>query len=114
MSERIETPFRPRRLGHANLFVGDYERAAEYYRDVAGFHEVYRQPDVKASFVSNGNTYHDVGLTDIEAPYAAKGQRPGLYHFAFELASEAELVQGYRGAVDAGVKFVATKDHDVA
>jgi catechol 2,3-dioxygenase len=81
---------------------------------VAGFQEVYRQPDVMASFVSNGNTYHDVGLTDVQAPYAAKGQGPGLYHYAFELANEVQLVQGYKRAVDAGVKFVATKDHDVA
>ena len=26
----MENYWRPRRLGHANLFIGDYERAAEY------------------------------------------------------------------------------------
>jgi len=110
----LQAPFRPRRLGHANLFVSSYERASDYYRRVAGLEEVYRQPDVKASFVSNGNTYHDLGLTDVKAPYAAKGQGPGLYHYAFELVNEVELVKGYRRALEAGVKFVATKDHDVA
>jgi catechol 2,3-dioxygenase len=106
--------FRPRRLGHANLFVADYLRAGEYYRSVAGLEEVYTQPDNRASFLSNGNTYHDVGLTDVTAPYAIAGQRPGLYHHAFEVATEAELVAGYTRAVNAGVKFSATKDHDVA
>src|SRR5262245_29888845 len=48
--------FRPRRLGHANLFVSDYERASEFYQSVVGFEEVYRQPDNRASFLSNGNT----------------------------------------------------------
>ncbi len=55
--------WRPRRLGHANIFIGSYERAADYYHDVVGFREVYRQPNNMAAFMSNGNTYHDLGLT---------------------------------------------------
>jgi catechol 2,3-dioxygenase len=106
--------FQPRRLGHANLFVGDYERATDYYRDIAGFQEVYRQPDNKASFVSNGNTYHDLGLTDIHSKYAPQGQDTGLFHYAFEVETEADLVEGYRRAVEAGVQFRSTEDHDVA
>ena len=39
---------RPRRLAHANLFVSDYEKAADFYSRVAGFEEVYRQPDNRA------------------------------------------------------------------
>ncbi len=111
----MKTDFwQPRRLGHANLFIGDYERAADYYRDVAGFQEVYRQPDNMATFVSNGNTYHDLGLTDLRSRYAAKGQPAGLWHYAFEVETEVDLVAGYRRAVEAGVKFAFTDDHDVA
>lgn len=106
--------FRPRRLGHANLFIGNYERAAEYYVNVVGFREVYRQPDNMASFVSNGNTYHDLGLTDIHSKYASKGQKPGLWHLAFELETEVDLVAGYRRAIASGVKFDLLQDHDVA
>lgn len=106
--------FSPRRLGHANLFVGDYVRASAFYQSVVGFREVYRQPDNMASFVSNGNTYHDLGLTDIRSGYAAKDQKPGLWHFAFELETEVELVGGYRRALAGGVKFAFMQDHDVA
>lgn len=106
--------FQPRRLGHVNLFVSSYERAAEFYQDIVGLEEVYRQPDNRASFVSNGNTYHDLGLTDVTSHYAQKGQQPGLNHIAFELENEVDLVKGYRLAVDAGVKFMSTQDHDVA
>ena len=106
--------FHPRRLGHANLFVSDYERAFEFYNKVAGFHEVYRQPDNQASFVSNGNTYHDLGLTDIRSHYGTKDQKPGLWHVAFEMETEAELVEAYRSAIGAGVKFAFTMDHDAA
>ena len=67
----------PRRLGHANIFIGSYERAADYYRDIVGFTEVYRQPNNMAAFMSNGNTYHDLGLTDIHSRYCKPGQKPG-------------------------------------
>jgi catechol 2,3-dioxygenase len=106
--------FRPRRLGHANLFVSDYERASEFYQSVVGFEEVYRQPDNQASFLSNGNTYHDLGLTDIRSKYAAKDQKPGMWHLAFELETEADLVAGYDSAKNAGVEFAFVMDHDVA
>ena len=113
-SSRSTRYFAPRRLGHANLFVSDYERAFEFYNRVVGFHEVYRQPDNMASFVSNGCTYHDLALTDVRSPYAAKDQRPGMWHFAFEMENEAELVSGYDRATAAGVKFAFTMDHDAA
>jgi catechol 2,3-dioxygenase len=106
--------FRPRRLGHANLFVSDYERASQFYQSVVGFEEVYRQPDNRASFLSNGNTYHDLGLTDVHSKYAATDQKPGMWHPAFELETEADLVEGYNRAKTAGVEFAFVMDHDVA
>jgi catechol 2,3-dioxygenase len=106
--------FRPRRLGHANLFVSDYEKAADFYQRVVGFEEVYRQPDNRASFLSNGNTYHDLALTDTRSKYAVDGQKPGLWHLAFELENEQALVEGYNRARDAGVEFSFVMDHDVA
>lgn len=106
--------FNPRRLGHVNLYVSDYEQAADFYRGVAGFNEAYRQPDNLASFVSNGNTYHDFGLTGVASKYAKPGQKPGLFHIALEVETEAELVESYNRAVKAGLNFRSTVDHDVA
>jgi catechol 2,3-dioxygenase len=106
--------FRPRRLGHANVFVSNYEAMFEYYHSVVGFEEVYRQPDNRASFISNGNTYHDFALTDVTSKYARPNQKPGLMHIAFELENEVELVEGYRRAAAADVKFLMMHDHDVA
>ncbi len=106
--------WRPRRFGHANMFIGSYERAAEYYRDIVGFVEVYRQPNNMAAFMSNGNTYHDLGLTDIHSPYCKPDQKPDLWHLAFEVENEVDLVDGYNRAIEAGIKFEMTEDHDVA
>src|SRR6201989_82247 len=103
-TDNTEKFFAPRRLGHANLFVSNYEQSADFYKSIVGFEEVYRQPNNKASFLSNGNTYHDLALTDVTSPYGAKGQKPGLMHCAFELENEVELVEGYNRSVAAQVK----------
>lgn len=118
MNSTSSTPepqfFTPRRLAHANMFVGDYLKAYDFYRHVLGFSEAYRQPDNLASFLSNGNTYHDLALTDVRSKYASEGQRPGLNHLAFEVKSEAALVESYNKAVAAGFNFFWTANHDVA
>ncbi|MGE1392554.1 VOC family protein [Pseudomonas aeruginosa] len=106
--------FRPRRLAHANLWVGNYERSAAFYHEVGGFQEVYRQPHNAASFLSNGNSYHDFGLTDVTSKYASPGQRPGLFHMTFELETEAEMVAAFERAVADQLAFRSTVDHDVA
>jgi catechol 2,3-dioxygenase len=105
--------FRPRRLGHTNLFVGDYLAAQQFYYKVAGFNEAYRQPDNLASFVSNGNSYHDLTLVDVHSHYNHDHAKPGMNHIAFELETEVDLAAGYQRALAAGYEF-RTADHDVA
>lgn len=105
--------FRPRRLGHTNLFVGDYLAAQQFYYKVAGFNEGYRQPDNLASFLSNGNSYHDLTLVDVKSHYNHDHCGPGMNHIAFELETEVDLADGYRRAKAAGIDFRCA-DHDVA
>lgn len=105
--------FRPRRLGHTNLFVGDYMAAQQFYYKVAGFNEGYRQPDNLASFLSNGNSYHDLTLVDVKSHYNHNNCGPGMNHIAFELENEVDLADGWRRAKAAGIDFRCA-DHDVA
>ncbi|MDA0261426.1 MAG: VOC family protein [Proteobacteria bacterium] len=102
----------PRRLGHANLFVTDWEKSAAFYADVAGLEEVYRRPKVMAAFLSNGNTHHDIAVMGLSGP-AGRGLPPGLNHLGFELEHQAALVAAYKHAAAAGVAAY-TEDHDVA
>ncbi len=105
--------FQPRRLGHTNLFVRDYLATQQFYYNVAGFNEGYRQPDNLASFLGNGNSYHDLTLIDVESHYNHDHCGPGMNHIAFELETEVDLADGYRRAMDAGIEFRCA-DHDVA
>ena len=110
---QVKAPyFRARRLGHANLFVTDVERSLEFYNRVVGLEVVYRKAAMDdlegpavGGFLSNGNTHHDIAV--FRHPDA-----PKLNHLAFELECEADLVEGYRAAVDSGVEF-RVSDHDI-
>ncbi|MBM3542520.1 MAG: dioxygenase [Alphaproteobacteria bacterium] len=104
--------WRPRRFAHANLYVSDLDRSMDFYKTVVGLEEVYRRPAVKAGFLSNGNTHHDIGMVEITSPLCKTG-KAGLNHLAFETDTEADLVDGYRRAVERGHRFPRTVDHDI-
>ena len=109
---QVKAPyFRARRLGHANLFVTDVERSLDFYHRVVGIEEVYRkasptdlQGPAVGGFLSNGNTHHDIAV--FRHPSA-----PALNHLAFELECEADLIEGYRAAADAGTTFRVSDHH---
>lgn len=106
--------FIPRRMGHANLYVYDYERIYDFYNHVIGYNQAYVQPQKRAIFLTNGNTYHDLALME-GLPFDPINQRrSGLNHIAFELETEKDLVDGWRLAIKDGYKFEATINHDAA
>jgi catechol 2,3-dioxygenase len=106
--------YRPRRLGHVNLFVSDFRRSMDFYKAVCGFEETARETTNGGGFLSNGNTHHDIGISDI-AGYARymqgkpnmgppeRGAKPGLNHFGWEMETEADLVAAYKRAMKAGL-----------
>ncbi len=117
--------FAPRRLGHANVFVGDLERSMRFFNRVCGLEEVRREPEIGAGFLSNGNTHHDVGAMQsgggvrvgrgghVQIP-EGRGQQAGLNHIGWEMDSEAALAAAWRRAVDAGIVPHRTVDHQLA
>jgi len=104
--------FRPRRIGHVNFWVNDHEKVAEFYRDIVGVGEAYRRPAIKAIFMTNGNTYHDVAFMDLAGPRGA-GHQVGMHHFSLELESEKALVDGYKECLSRGFNFDFTISADV-
>ena len=91
---RGEPCFRPRRIGHTNIFVGDLDRSMDFYRNVVGIEEAWRRENICAGFVTNGNTHHDVGMVDVVNPQF-HDRRPDLFHVAFELETQVDLKNGY-------------------
>ena len=117
--------FAPRRLGHANLFVGELERSMEFYTQVCGLSEVFREPPIKAGFLSNGSSHHDVALIEVSrrprkagdgSPLVTKGRgaTPGLNHFGWEMENEDLLVEAYQRAQASGLDIHRTANHQVS
>ncbi|HJS74191.1 MAG TPA: VOC family protein [Vicinamibacteria bacterium] len=122
----MNSVFKPRRLGHANLWVFDLKRSEAFYHRTCGLTVEFWEPDLVATFLGTGNTPHDLGMIETtggKARYGRNGllQIPegvggsvGLGHLAWELRNEVELVEGYRRAKAEGVPLDMTVDHQVA
>ncbi len=124
--EAITVPkvgFRPRRLGHVNLWVSDLEKAISFYEAVCGLELVRRERDLLIAFHSNGNTHHDIGIVEIsrgkdrygrdgmlQIP-KTRGLAPGLNHLGWEMENESELVDAYKRAQAAGFPVQRAVDH---
>ncbi len=117
--------FSPRRIGHANLFVGDLERSIEFYRDVCGFELVFREPHLTMGFLSNGNTHHDLGLVQKTQRQLTgrdghvqvvegRGSKPGLNHFGWEMETEQMLVEAFDRARQEKLTIARMSDHQIS
>jgi catechol 2,3-dioxygenase len=54
--------FRPRRLGHVNLYIGKYEPSLHFYREIAGLGDGWTRPAIGGGFLNNGASHHDIGF----------------------------------------------------
>lgn len=125
VQERPLTKFAPRRLAHANIFVADLEKSLTFYSAVCGMTEVFREPGIKAIFLSNGSAHHDVALmaTDnkprtgrdghVQIP-SGRGTQPGLNHLGWEMDNEKVLVDAYKRAMASDLRVHRTTDHGMS
>jgi len=115
--------FKPRRLGHVNLYVGDLNASTDFYTNIAGIELVRREPGIEAVFVSNGNTHHDVALMQCKGGAVRKGRGgyvqassfrgevPGLNHLAWEMHSETVLIEKLKAGTANGLEIKFSADH---
>ena len=121
--ELPEVDFNPQRLGHVNLYVGDLDASTEFYTNIAGIELVRREPTIDAIFLSNGNTHHDVALMqcrggavrkgrdDYVQASSFRGEVPGLNHLAWEMHSEAVLIEKLKAGTANGLEIKFSADH---
>lgn len=118
--------FKPRRLGHVNLYVSDLERSITFYEKVCGIELVRREPEIRGGFHSNGNTHHDIGLIEVSKGIdrrgrdgkvqiaASRGTKVGLNHLGWEMENEADLVTAYKRFRDLGRTALRLSDHIIS
>lgn len=92
-----QEPARNIHLGHVHLKVSELERSIDFYTDVLDF-EVTERVD-RFAFLTLGSHHHDLALQAVGT--GARGRRVvgpavGLYHVAFEVATDDRLTAVYR------------------
>jgi catechol-2,3-dioxygenase len=97
--------FTVKRLNHIVLYVRDAQRSLAFYRDVLGF-GVVEAPSEQALFLrANGSdNHHDLGLfgRGQQAAPPTRGERVGLYHAAWEVATIEDLARAREALLAAG------------
>jgi catechol 2,3-dioxygenase len=118
--------FKPRRFAHINMWVSDIDQSLKFYSETCGIGVQATEPGLKAGFLTNGNTHHDMGLVEItrgrarlgrdgqvQVP-ATMGVKPGLFHIGWEMENEAVLVDAIRRFSAAELPYDSTVDHQVS
>jgi catechol 2,3-dioxygenase len=101
-------------IGHVLLRVTDEEASKRFYRDVLGFRVAEQDPEHGGVFMTLGDGFHTIDLTQHPSPQdAARPQRGelGLVHIAFKVASYAALRDAYTHLLANGVEIQRALDH---
>jgi catechol 2,3-dioxygenase len=105
---------RPVKLGHIVLRVRNLERSKRFYTQVLGLSLTGEIEGRMAFFAAAGDS-HDLAVMALGADAApTEANRVGLEHFAYQVASEAELKAWNRHFRAADVTVLGSTDHGVA
>lgn len=99
-------------IGHVLLRVADEEASKRFYCDVLGFQVAEQDPEHGGVFMTLGDGFHAIDLT--QAPEGAAQPEPrqrGLVHIAFKVASYGALRDAYTHLLDQGVTILRAVDH---
>jgi catechol 2,3-dioxygenase len=117
--------FKPRRFAHINMWVSDIGQSMRFFSEVCGVRAQATEPDLKAGFLTNGSTHHDIGLVEMTRGHARLGRdgqvqvpadmgvRPGLFHMGWEMENEADLVAAIHRFSESELPYDSTVDHQV-
>ena len=104
--------YKPRQLGHVNIYVRNAERARDWYEDLLGLHTHGFTPG-RAAFMSAdlGNS-HDIAMIEVgdNAPGPQKGQ-VGLNHMAWYMESLDDLKELYFRIKEKNIEIERVSDH---
>ena len=107
--------YRPKHLGHVNLYVRNAERSRQWYEDVLGLHTYHFRPGRAAFMSADKDKSHEVALMEVgdDAPLQAKRQ-VGLNHLAFMMESLEDMKDAYYRLKEKGIKFDHISDHGLS
>jgi len=107
--------YRPKYLGHVNIFVRNAERSQKWYANVLGLHTYDFRPRWAAFMSADREQSHEVALIEVgdQAP-APQRRGIGLNHMAWMMESLDDLKDAYRRLKELGVAIDRITDHGIS
>ena len=104
--------YKPRELGHINIYVRNAERSRQWYEDLLGLHTYGMRPGRAAFMTSDMGNSHEIALVEVgeDAPGPQKGQ-VGLNHMAWYMGSLDDLKELYYRIKDRDIAIEQVSDH---
>jgi catechol 2,3-dioxygenase len=108
-------PYKPKFLGHINMYVRNAQRSKEWYEDLLGLHTYIFRPGVAAFMSADLDVSHEIALTEIgdDAPLQQQGQ-VGLNHMAWYMESLDDLKELYYRIKEKNVQVERVADHGLS
>src|SRR5215831_14705910 len=107
--------YRPKYLGHVNIYVRNVERSHKWYEDVLGLHTYDYIPGRAAFMSADQEQSHEVALMQLgdDAPLQQRRQ-VGLNHMAWRLESLDDLKEFYNRIKAKGQPIDHIADHGIS
>ena len=107
--------YRPKFLGHVNIFVRNAERSRQWYEDLLGLHTYDFKPGVAAFMSADIELSHEIALIEVgeNAPLQEKGQ-VGLNHMAWYMHSLDDLKELYHRIKEKNITIDRISDHGLS
>jgi catechol-2,3-dioxygenase len=102
------------KIGHVNLRCSDEELSRWFYCDVLGFRITERDPQHGGIFMTLGENFHTLDISQHPRPERAQKPRRdqiGVLHIAFQVASYDDLREAYVSLLDNGIEITGATEH---
>ena len=104
--------YKPKKLGHINIFVRNAERARDWYVDLLGLHTYGFTPGRAAFLTADLGNSHEIALIEVgENAPGPQGGQVGLNHMAWYMESLEDLKELYDRIKERKIPIERVSDH---
>ena len=107
--------YKPKFLGHVNIYVRNAERSRDWYEDLFGLHTYDFKPGRVAFMSADREISHEIALVEVgeNAPLQQKGQ-VGLNHMAWYMENLEDLKEIYHRIKERNINIENVSDHGLS
>ena len=107
--------YKPKYLGHVNMFVRDAEISEKFYADLLGLHTNERRPGQAIFMSADKDQSHEIALMQLgrDAP-GPERTRVGLNHMAWRMETFEDLKEFYARMKEMNVESFRIGDHGIS